>query len=257
MTTEPHVLVTGAGKRIGRAIALDLGLRGWKVSVHYGSSRAEADEVVDDINRRAGGLIRAIAVQADLSREKDTEALIGDCTAALGPLTALVNNASVFHDDTIREMTRESWDQHIETNLRAPLVLAQIFAKQLPKEAHGAIVNILDQRVWRLTPMFFSYTISKAALWAATQTMAQALGPRIRVNGVGPGPTLQASHQDPDTFAKQQKATILGLGPSPEDICAAVRYLLAAPAVTGQMIAVDGGQHLSWRTPDAEGAGVT
>jgi NAD(P)-dependent dehydrogenase (short-subunit alcohol dehydrogenase family) len=256
MTTEPHVLVTGAGKRIGRAIALDLGLRGWKVSVHYGNSASEAEEVVDEINRRTGGLIRAAAIQADLSHEKETGALIGKSIAALGPLTALVNNASVFHEDTLGEMTRQSWNQHIETNLRAPILLSQGFAKQLPKEAHGSIINLLDQRVWRLTPIFFSYTISKAALWAATQTMAQALGPRIRVNGVGPGPTLQGPHQDPDTFARQQKSTILGLGPTPEDICAAVRYLLAAPAVTGQMIAVDGGQHLGWRTPDAEGSGV-
>lgn len=253
MTIEPHVLVTGAGKRIGREIALDLGLRGWKVSVHFGGSASAADEVVDEINRRSGGLVRSVAVHADLSREADAVELIGNSTAALGSLTALVNNASTFREDSIEDMTRESWDQHLETNLRAPIVLAQAFAKQLPKEAHGAIVNILDQRVWRLTPKFFSYTISKAALWAATQTLAQALAPRIRVNGVGPGPTLKATHQDPDTFARQQKATILELGPTPEDICAAVRYLLAAPAVTGQMIAVDGGQHLAWRTPDADG----
>ena len=254
MTTEPHVLITGAGKRIGRAIALDLGLRGWKVSVHYGNSAQDAEEVVEEINRRAGGLKRAASHQADLSREKETSQLVTACAKALGPLTALINNASTFNDDSLEEMTRASWDHHIETNLRAPLVLAQAFANQLPKEAHGSIVNIIDQRVWRLTPKFFTYTISKAALWTATQTMAQALGPRIRVNGVGPGPTLQATHQDPDTFAKQQRATILELGSTPEDISAAVRYLLAAPAVTGQMIAVDGGQHLAWRTPDADGA---
>ncbi len=254
MSTEPHVLVTGAGKRIGRAIALDLGLRGWKVSVHYGSSAQDAEEVVEEINRRAGGLKRAASLQADLTREKDSAQLVAACAKSLGPLTALINNASTFNDDSFEGMTRASWDHHIEANLRAPLVLTQTFAKQLPKDAHGSIVNIIDQRVWRLTPKFFSYTISKAALWAATQTMAQALGPRIRVNGVGPGPTLRGTHQDPDTFAKQQKATILEMGPTPEDICAAVRYLLAAPAVTGQMIAVDGGQHLAWRTPDAEGA---
>jgi NAD(P)-dependent dehydrogenase (short-subunit alcohol dehydrogenase family) len=251
---EPHVLVTGAGRRIGRAIALDLGLRGWKVSVHYGTSAGEADEVVDEINRRAGGLIRAVALKADLANEAETSQLIPAAAKALGPLTALINNASIFNPDTVEDMTRQTWDQHIETNLRAPLVLSQAFAAHLPKDAHGAIVNIIDQRVWRLTPMFFSYTISKSALWAATQTMAQALGPRIRVNGVGPGPTLPSIHQDQGTFAEQQKATILGHGASPEDICAAVRYLLAAPAVTGQMIAVDGGQHLAWRTPDAEGS---
>lgn len=248
--TEPHVLITGAGKRIGRAIALDLGLRGWKVSVHYGSSQADAAEVVDEINGRAGGLARAAAVKADLAFEADTTKLIPAAVKQLGPLTALVNNASLFDPDTVQDMTRKSWDEHMEINLRAPLVLSQAFAAQLPAKTEGAIVNIIDQRVWRPTPMFFSYAISKAALWSATRTMAQALGPHIRVNGVGPGPTLPSIHQDAASFAAQQKATILERGASPEDICAAVRYLLTAPAVTGQMIAVDGGQHLAWQTPD-------
>lgn len=248
--TEPHVLITGAGKRIGRAIALDLGLRGWKVSVHYGTSEADAAEVVDEINGRAGGLARAAAIKGDLSLESDTTKLVPGAVKQLGPLTALVNNASLFDPDTVQDMTRKSWDEHMEINLRAPLVLSQAFAAQLPAKTDGAIVNIIDQRVWRPTPLFFSYAISKAALWSATRTMAQALGPRIRVNGVGPGPTLPSIHQDAASFAGQQKATILQRGASPEDICGAVRYLLTAPAVTGQMIAVDGGQHLAWQTPD-------
>ena len=247
----PHALITGAGQRIGRAIALDLARVGWKISVHYRKSRKEADALVAEIN--AAGQGRAVALAANLEKETEVETLVPRAVAALGPLTALINNASVFENDGIDTMTRGSWDRHVETNLRAPLVLAQGFAKQLPPEAEGAIVNILDQRVWRLTPKFFSYTLTKAALWAATQTMAQALGPRIRVNGVGPGPTLRNPRQSEADFARQTRATVLGKGASAEDVAAAVRYLLGATAVTGQMIAVDGGQHLSWRTPDVEG----
>ncbi len=247
----PHALITGAGQRIGRAIALDLAREGWKISVHYRKSRKEADALVAEINE--GGPSRAVALAANLEKETEVETLVPRAVAALGPLTALINNASVFENDGVDTMTRSSWDRHVETNLRAPLVLAQDFAKQLPPQAEGAIVNILDQRVWRLTPKFFSYTLTKAALWTATQTMAQALGPRIRVNGVGPGPTLRNPRQSEADFARQTGATVLGKGASAEDVAAAVRYLLGATAVTGQMIAVDGGQHLSWRTPDVEG----
>lgn len=247
----PHALITGAGQRIGRAIALDLAREGWKISVHYRKSRKEADALVAEINSAGQG--RAVALAANLEKETEVETLVPRAVAALGPLTALINNASVFENDGIDTMTRGSWDRHVETNLRAPLVLAQGFAKQLPPGAEGAIVNILDQRVWRMTPKFFSYTLTKAALWTATQTMAQALGPRIRVNGVGPGPTLRNPRQSEADFTRQTGATVLGKGASAEDVAAAVRYLLGATAVTGQMIAVDGGQHLSWRTPDVEG----
>ncbi|NWH07399.1 MAG: SDR family oxidoreductase [Alphaproteobacteria bacterium] len=253
MTIEPCVLITGAGRRIGRAMALDLGLRGWKVAVHHHSAATDAEEVADEINRRNGGLIRARTFAANLAREEEVAALIPHIAHALGPLTALINNASVFEEDTAETMTRASWDAHMEVNLRAPLRLAQEFAKALPEGALGAIINIIDQRVWRLTPKFFSYTISKSALWTATQTLAQSLGPRIRVNAVGPGPTLRNERQSEADFARQASSTILARGPEPDDICTAIRYLLAAPSVTGQMIAVDGGQHLSWKTPDVYG----
>jgi NAD(P)-dependent dehydrogenase (short-subunit alcohol dehydrogenase family) len=184
---------------------------------------------------------------ADLALEA---ALPGLLEAGGEPVTLLVNCASLFHDDRIDTLTAQSFDAHIAANLRAPVLLAQAFAKALPADRRGLIVNMIDQRVWRLTPQFFSYTLSKAALWAATQTMAQALAPRIRVNGIGPGPTLPSIHQSAEQFAAEASSVLLGHGASPEEIAGALGYLIDAPSVTGQMIAVDGGQHLAWRTPD-------
>lgn len=236
-------LVTGAGKRIGRAIALALAQDGWAIAVHYGGSREAADEVVTAITA-AGG--RAAALEADFALEREVSTLVPRAAEQLGPLGCLINNASVFEGDLALGVTRQSWDRHIETNLRAPFVLMQSFARQLPADADGAIVNLLDQRVWNLTPYFVSYTVSKAALWALTQTMALALAPRIRVNAVGPGPTLPSPRQSEAQFKRQSESMPLRRGTDPEEIAAAVRFLLAAPAMTGQMIALDGGQHLGW-----------
>ena len=241
------VLVTGAARRLGRAIALDLAAAGYDVAVHFNSSRDDAEVTASEV-RKLGR--KAALVEADLSDEIQVETIIPNATRELGPLTALVNNASIFRDDRIDNATRASWDMHIETNLRAPLVLAQAFAKQLPGGRDGAIVNMLDQAVWKLTPQFLSYTVSKAGLWTLTRTLAQALAPRIRVNGIGPGPTLKAEKQSVENFAKQVDATLLKRAPEPADIAGAVRYLLSAKAVTGQMIAVDSGQHLAWATGD-------
>ncbi len=240
-------LVTGAGKRLGKAIALALAGAGYDVALHYRSSRKETDAVAEEI--RAAGA-KAAAVQADLSKEAETAALIGAARDALGPITLLVNSASVFEADDIASMSRESWDRHIETNLRAPLKLTQDFAAQAPEDG-GCAINIIDQRVKKLTPQFLSYTTSKAALLTLTVTLAQALGPKgIRVNGVGPGPTLRNPRQSEEDWRRQNEATVLGHGADPGDICDAVLYLASAKAVTGQMIAVDGGQHLVWQTPD-------
>ena len=239
-------LVTGAGRRIGRAIALMLGAEGWAVAVHYHRSRQDAESVVGDIVA-AGG--RAAAVAADLAREAEVKKLVPRAVDALGPLGCLVNNAAVFENDLALSVTRESWDRHLDTNLRAPFVLMQEFARQLPAEAEGAVVNLLDERVWSLTPYFVSYTVSKAALWALTRSMALALAPRIRVNGIGPGPTLPSPRQTEEQFRRQSEAMPLRRGTSPEEIAQAVRFILAAPAMTGQMIALDGGQHLGWAQP--------
>ena len=236
-------LVTGAAQRIGRAIALALAADGWAVAVHYRASRAAADGLVAEIT---GGGGQAVALATDLADESAVAGLVPRAAAALGPLGCLVNNASSFENDTVATATRASWDEHIEVNLRAPLVLMQGFAAQLPEAASGAIINMLDQRVWSLTPYFVSYTVSKAALWTLTQSMALALAPRIRVNGIGPGPTLPSPRQSEEQFARQCAAVPLRRGTSPEEIAAAVRFILAAPAMTGQMIALDGGQHLGW-----------
>ena len=193
-------------------------------------------------------------MQADLASETETSRLVAAAATALGgPLDLLVNNASVFEPDAAQDHTREQWDLHMQVNLRAPILLAQGFAAQLPANARGCIVNMLDQRVWKLNPEFFTYTLSKSALWSATQTLAQGLAPRIRVNAIGPGPTLRNARQSDDDFAKQVEATLTGEGASTEEIVRALTYLIEASAVTGQMIAVDGGQHLIWQTPDVVG----
>ncbi|MBA4349989.1 MAG: short chain dehydrogenase [Rhodobacter sp.] len=255
-----RALVTGAGRRLGREMALYLARRGHDVAVHYAGSRDEAEGVVAEI--RALGR-KAEAVQADLLIEAQTAALVGRATDALGgPLTVLVNNASIFEHDSFESATRESWDRHIESNLRAPFVLIQHFAAQaldpVPDTAgepvaQALVVNMVDQRVWKLTPEYASYTVAKAALWALTQTAAQGLAPRVRVNAIGPGPTLQGGRQSAEAFATQRAATVLGRGANPADITAALGFFLESPAVTGQMIAVDGGQHLAWQTPDVMG----
>lgn len=252
-------LVTGAGKRLGRGMALYLAQRGHDVAVHYSSSAKEAEAVVAEI--RAMGR-RAQALQADLLDEAQVQALVPAVTAALGTLTVLVNNASIFEYDRIDTATRESWDRHIESNLRAPYVLTQAFARQCPPavtddqgepRAQGLIVNMIDQRILKLTPEFSTYTIAKMALWAFTQTAAQGLAPHIRVNGIGPGPTLRGARQTEDHFARQRAATVLKRGANPQDITAALGFFLDSPGVTGQFIAVDGGQHLGWKTPDVLG----
>jgi NAD(P)-dependent dehydrogenase (short-subunit alcohol dehydrogenase family) len=252
-------LVTGAGKRLGRAMALYLAQRGHDVAVHYASSEDEAEAVVAEI--RAMGR-RAQAFRADLLVEAETQALIPAVTAAMGPLTVLVNNASIFEYDRIDTATRTSWDRHLESNLRAPYVLTQAFARQCPPAltdaegeplAQGLVVNMIDQRILKLTPEFSTYTIAKMGLWALTRTAAQGLAPHIRVNAIGPGPTLQGARQSAQHFARQRAATVLGRGASPADITAALGFFLDSPAVTGQFLAIDGGQHLAWQTPDVLG----
>jgi len=245
--TIQTALVTGAGKRIGRQIAVDLAAAGWAVGVHYSSSRDEASKVVDEITLGGG---KAVAIKGDLSEPDSAAKIIAETVDQIGPLTLLVNNASLFERDAITDVSVEGWDNHLDINVRGPVFLAQGFAAQLPEGQKGNIVNVIDQRVWRLTPDFFSYTISKSALWTATQTLAQALAPQIRVNAIGPGPALPSSRMSMTEFEKQCQLMPLEVGTSPEEISSALAFILSAPAMTGQMIALDGGQHLGWKTPD-------
>jgi NAD(P)-dependent dehydrogenase (short-subunit alcohol dehydrogenase family) len=242
------VLITGAARRIGRALALDFAARGWRVGVHCLSGRREAGDLVREI---AAGGGEAAVLAADLTVASDIERLVGDCVAALGHPSCLVNNAATFAYDELATLESDRWDRQLAVNLKAPVFLAKAFAAQLPAGTPGNIVNLIDQRVWRPTPKFLSYAASKAGLWAATRMLAQALAPAVRVNAVGPGPCLKSAHQTEAEFAAQCAATILRRGTTTDEIAAAVRFILDAPAMTGQMIALDGGQHLAWETADA------
>ena len=253
-----RALVTGAGARLGAAMAEALGAQGLDVAVHHATS-AEGAEAVAARIRGLGR--RAETVRADLLDLDAVDALVPAAARALGgPLTVLVNNASIFEHDALGTVTRESWDRHLVSNLQAPVLLTQAFARQAPR-AEGAgepvapalVVNMIDQRVRKLTPEFMSYTLAKSALWTFTRTAAQALAPHVRVNAIGPGPTLGGARQTEAHFAAQRANTVLGRGADADDVVAALRYLLGAKAVTGQLICVDGGQHLGWRTPDVRG----
>src|SRR6056297_3938406 len=253
-------LVTGAGKRLGRAMALELARQGQDVAIHYATSAQAAEDVAAEV--RALGR-QAVTLQADLLDETQVTPLITRAAEALGgPLTTLINNASIFEYDNINSATRQGWDRHIESNLRAPFVLTQELARLVPDpvtdengepRAQGLVVNMIDQRVRKLTPEFMTYTIAKMGLWAFTQTAAMALAPGCRVNAIGPGPTLRGGRQSEAHFARQRAATVLERGANPTDITAALGYFLDAPAITGQLLCVDGGQHLAWQTPDILG----
>ncbi|MFC5384383.1 SDR family oxidoreductase [Aquamicrobium segne] len=279
-------LVTGGAKRIGRAIVEDLCAHGFAVAVHSNSSLAQADELVANI---VGQGRRASAFKADLTDTDQTKKLLEDVTTAMGPVQLLINNASLFKNDSLPDcdgpdcdgpdcdgpdcdgpdidrsdfggddffkkldLGGQDWDDHFSVHVKAPVLLAQGMARNLPANAEGLVVNMIDQRVWRLTPRYFSYTLSKSALWTATRTMAQALAPKIRVNAIGPGPTLRNMRQDEDDFRQQVDALLLQRGPDLSEFGATIRYLWQARSVTGQMIALDGGQHLAWKTPDIAG----
>jgi NAD(P)-dependent dehydrogenase (short-subunit alcohol dehydrogenase family) len=242
-TIPRTALVTGGGQRLGRAIALALAGAGFDIAIHCHTSVAAAEQtgtLVQALGRRA------ILLRADLANEADVTRLIPGTIQAFGGLGVLVNNASRFDRDEWHDASRESWDAHLEPNLRAPFVLIQDFARAMEAEQEGVVINMIDQRVWSLTPHFVSYTISKAALWAMTQTMALALAPRIRVNAIGPGPALPSPRQTEAQFARQAASVPLGHGTEPEEVARAVLAILSLPAMTGQMIALDGGQHLQW-----------
>ena len=250
-TDRPVALVTGGARRIGKAIVEDLAANGFAVGIHSNSSQDEANALLELIQAAGGS---GCVVCADLGDSGAVRRLIPDVANALGPVQLLVNNASVFHEDGIGHLGDDAiWEQHFAIHVKAPVLLADAMALALPAGADGLIVNMIDHRVWKLNPKFMSYTLSKAALWTATRTLAQTLAPRIRVNGIGPGPSLPSSRQDQAEFDRQVAALLLQHGPDLAEFGRTIRYLWEARSVTGQMIALDGGQHLAWETPDVSG----
>ncbi len=242
--TTGTVLVTGGSRRIGAAIARAFANWGWRIALHYRNSREDADKLAAELRERG---VDVTLLSADLASMGDVSNLIERCAEALGPPNCLVNNASEFLEDDLATLTPELWATHMDVNLRAPVFLARAMASCLPAGQTGTVINIIDQRAWRPTPDFFSYTLSKSALWSATQMLAQALAPRIRVNAIAPGPVLPSTYQKPADFEAEWRNTLLHRPASPEEIAAGVRFILDAPALTGQMIALDSGQHLVWR----------
>ncbi len=240
---SPAVLITGASRRIGRAIALDFARAGWSLALHYNRSQVDAEQLAFEV-RSLG--VEAAIFHADLCNPADVMSLISRSVAALGPLTCLINNASMFEFDQAATLTCAALDRHLAVNLTAPILLAQGFAAQLPDQIEGNIINIIDQRAWATTPEYFSYSLSKTALWTATRMLAQAYSPRLRVNAIGPGPALRSVHQRPGDFEAEAAGTLLHRGTNPQQIANTIRFILDAPAMTGQMIALDGGQHLRW-----------
>jgi NAD(P)-dependent dehydrogenase (short-subunit alcohol dehydrogenase family) len=247
MTGRQTALVTGGARRIGAAIVRDLASHGWAVAIHCNNSVPEADALAEEI-RQAGG--RAAIVRADLADADAIARIVPEAVTALGPLTLLVNNASVFLQDRFGELNQNVWQSQFDTNLRAPVFLAEAFAAQLPEGAEGNIVNIIDQRVLKLTPMMPSYTLTKAALWTATQTLAQALAPKIRVNGIGPGPTFPNPYAKDPGMTKEVAALPLKRSVDPADFGRAIRFIADTPSMTGQLLLLDSGQHIAWKTID-------
>ncbi len=239
--------MTGAARRIGASIVRDLAAHDYAVAIHASTSKDEAEALAGEI-RQAGG--KAIVVSGDLTQSEAARDIVDSAVEGLGPLGLVVNNASIFIDDSLDTFTDDIWDRHFALHVKAPSLIVREFARQLPEDCNGLAVNIIDQRVWAPNPRFFSYTLSKAALWMATCTMAQGLAPRIRVNAIGPGPTLPSPRQSQADFDAQVDALILKRGPRLEDFGRTIRYLHDMPSITGQMIALDGGQHLGWQTPD-------
>jgi len=251
MADEKKVaLVTGGALRIGRAIAQDLAEHGYAIAIHCNHSLAEAEGLAEAIHA-AGG--EAIVLAADLADLHAARALPAEVAARLGPANLLVNNASIFEADGIGDLDPALFQRQLAVNLTAPVLLADAFASALPAPREGLIVNLIDQRVWKTTPYYMSYQLSKSALLTATRTLAQALAPRIRVNAIGPGPTLPSARQDPAEFQAQVDAVLLRRAPELTEFGRTIRYLHETRSITGQMIALDGGQHLAWETPDVVG----
>lgn len=252
-------LVTGAADRLGAAFVRALAENDIDVAIHYATNKEKAENLARECDSLG---VTAVTLQADLLDNQATHELVARASTALGkPLDILINNASIFEYDNLETATDESWHRHLESNLHAPFILTQHFAKQAPKAiisdqealSRACVINMIDQRVKKLTPEFMTYTIAKMGLWAFTQTAAQSLAPNVRVNGIAPGPTLIGHRQSTDHFSAQRKNTILNRGSDVEDIVSAMQFLLSAKATTGQLLCIDGGQSMAWETPDIIG----
>jgi NAD(P)-dependent dehydrogenase (short-subunit alcohol dehydrogenase family) len=241
VSSTPVALVTGGARRVGRAIVEDLAAHGWAVAIHHNQSHEEAAALVEAIAERGG---RATLVHGDLADPSCHTEMIEEAAKALGTVTLLVNNASIFEKDTVGDLDRALFDRQFAVNLAAPVFLAQAFARALPGASEGNIVNLLDQRIWRPSPAYFSYQLTKSALAVATETLALALAPRIRVNGIAPGPVLPSANSSPERYAQLIAKLPLQRAPELADFGRTVRYIVENRSMTGQVIALDGGQHL-------------
>ncbi|MEK9683000.1 MAG: SDR family oxidoreductase [Rhodospirillaceae bacterium] len=246
-TNPKNVLITGGARRIGESIAKALAEDGWNIAIHCRHSKEEAEKLASELCKLN---IQSIVIGADLNSDSDLAGLLPAAAATLGPITCLINNASLFELDTVESATYDSWDKHMKVNTRAPFFLSQALMAGLGEDQTGNIVNIIDQRVWNPTPWFISYAASKSVLWSLTQSLALAMAPRVRVNAIGPGPTLPSPRQSQEDFLKQEAGTPLKRGAPPSEIAEAIRFILSATSMTGQMIALDGGQHLGWEYPE-------
>jgi len=239
-------LVTGGAKRIGAAISRDLATHGFNVFFQYVSSEEAAEALVTELQDHG---VKAACGEANLLETGSGKQLFAEARETLGPIDLVVNNASVFEPDSVEAFDEALWDAHFAIHLKTPSILAGELAKQDDIQG-GLVVNIIDQRVLRLNPLFYSYTLSKSALWTATRTMAQALAPKVRVNAIGPGPTLVNARQEDKDFQRQIDGLIMKRGPGLDEFGRTIRFLYETPSITGQLLALDGGQHLAWETPD-------
>ena len=238
-----NLLITGGATRIGKEIALYFSKKGWNIAIHYFKSSAKAKSLKKIIDQNS---VKAILIKADLKKTKQVEKIISIAKKKLGTIDCLINNAALFEGDDILDFTAKSWNDHLNINLLAPTILTKQFAKQASKKTTSNIINIIDQRVFKLTPIFMSYTLSKSALYTLTKTMAMRLSPYIKVNGIAPGPTIKSKRQSTKHFNKQAKSTLLKKAVGTEDICDTVEFLINNNSITGQIIAVDSGQNLNW-----------
>jgi len=238
-----NILITGGATRIGKAIALHFSKKGWNIAIHYFKSSGEAKILKKIIDRKN---VKVILIKADLKKKKQVEKIISIAKKKLGTIDCLINNAALFEMDDILDFTTKSWNDHLNTNLLAPAILTKKFVQQASNKNISNIINIIDQRVFKLTPIFMSYTLSKSALYTFTKTMAMRLGPNIKVNGIAPGPTIKSKRQSTKHFNNQAKSTLLKKPVGLEDICDTVEFLINNNSITGQIVAVDSGQNLNW-----------